>query len=174
MAKSHMKKKYVYINFEKNEFKFYHLDVLSVGFNEMQVISTYGTLGNKGRESIKRFSGEKAFKESMKFFYQKMYDKKGEGYINVDKIIGAIDFVVREDKKEKKRIKKRLYRCDECKKNIKPETYKKIDEWARGEGNWDYDPSFIGYKKILCIGCQFEYDIYRKKMNHEEPQQKGE
>ena len=83
---------------------------------------------------------------------------------------GARPAEVRVTVKEKKteQVKKKknesTCRCDLCEKPIRKEIYQKIEDWARGEGNWDYEPSFIGYKKVLCLDCQIEQDIFKKKL----------
>lgn len=164
LSKQILLKELVYCDFKKNEFRFFNVEVLSVGYNDMQVIVHFGKLGNKGRESITRL---KDFKESMKIAYKKIYDKKSEGYISREKFEKAMEELMEKEKKSKqfrKRKKESSYHCDLCKKSIRKEIYQKIEEWARGEGNWDYDPSFIGYKKILCLDCQIEQDIFKKKM----------
>lgn len=138
----------------------------------MQVIVNYGKLGNKGRESITRFDGESAFVDAKKSFLKKVYDKKSEGYISREKMTKAInEFSLKEIKKEKEKRKKRYKtkydtktKCDLCQSPIKENVYKKINEWARGGGNWDNDKNFIGYKKVLCLDCQVEHDVFKKRV----------
>lgn len=161
MSKQLLKKELILIDFQSNEFLFYHVEVLSVGYNELQVITTSGKLGNKGREHIIRVSD---YKEAMKIAYGRIYEKKSAGYLSKQKmkdaITAAAQFYLRE---QKTKSPKKTYQCSLCRQAIDPKLHKKINEWARGEGNWDYSSSFIGYKKVLCVTCQIEHDVFKKR-----------
>lgn len=166
MAKQILLKELVKIDFKEDEYRFFNVEVLSVGYNDMQVIVHFGKLGNKGRETITRV---KDFKEAMKIAYQKIYDKKSDHYLSKEKMKSHIEsFVSREEKtqKSKRKKSKKTEQCDLCSKGIRKEIYDKINDWARGKekGNWDYDKAFIGYKKVLCLDCQIEHDIFQKRM----------
>lgn len=163
MAKQILLKELLLMDFVKNEFRFFTVEVLSVGFNEMQVIVSHGKLGNQGRESITRLTD---FKESMKLAYKKIYDKKSEGFISKEKFQKSIESFVQEEKesRKKKKTSESSTRCDLCQKSIRKEIYQKINEWARGEGNWDASADFVGYRKVLCLDCQIEKDIFKKRL----------
>lgn len=157
----------ILIDFERNEFSFYHVEVLSVGYNEMQVITNYGKLGNKGRENIVRLTD---YKEAMKLAYKKIYDKKAEGYISKEKmkdaITAAASFFQKEvpSKRPAKKEPTTAFICDVCKKPMKETLYRKINEWARKEGNWDKDKRGIGYRRVLCVSCQIEHELFKKRL----------
>lgn len=173
MSKTLFKKELILIDFEKNEFNFYNVEILSVGFNQLQVITNYGKLGNKGKESIVRLED---LKEAYKVAYKRIFDRKELGYISRRKLSEAItaasSFIRHEEKNnDKKPQRKKNFdnnnktkECDVCKKSIAINSYNKINNWARNEGNWDKDKNFIGYNKVLCIECQIEHDIFKKKM----------
>lgn len=170
MPKQIMKKELVFINFKKQEFRFYNVELLSVGFNELHMITHYGNLGNKGKESIVRFSD---FNEATKASYKKIYEKKSDGYMSVERIAKTLEDLYKNEMKEKKNpyvpkntsknVSKNAHVCGVCGKKIDSVLYKKIDDWARGEGGWDHQEDFIGYKKVLCIDCQIDHDIFKKK-----------
>lgn len=187
VAKEIMKKELVYLDLANKEARFYTIEVLSVGYNQMQVITTYGTFNNKGRESIIRFDGKTSYKDASKLAYKKMFEKKAEGFIEAEdlqKWHDAFDDKRFEQQLETLKPKSRksypakktlsplakkpsasltLYQCGHCKKPIKPDIYNKINEWGRGEGNWDAYEDFVGYCQVLCLDCQIEHDIFKKK-----------
>jgi len=165
MSKKLLKKEMILIDFKKNEFNFYHVEVLSVGYNELQVITNFGKLGNKGKENIVRLND---YKEAMKIAYKKIYDKKSAGYISKEKMENAITaaasfYQKQVSEKPVKSKKQKALSCDICKKDIEEKLYKRINDWARGGGNWDKNPDFIGFKKVLCVNCQIDHEIYQKR-----------
>lgn len=161
MSKQLLKKELILIDFKQNEFLFYHVEVLSVGYKELQVITTSGKLGNKGREHIIRVN---EYKEAMKIAYSRIYDKKSAGYLSKQKMKDAITAAAQFYYYEQKtKAPKKTYTCSLCHQQMEPKLHKKINEWARGEGNWDYSPHFIGYKKVICVTCQIEHDIFKKR-----------
>jgi predicted DNA-binding WGR domain protein len=176
MPKELLRKQLVKIDLHKQDFRFYYVEVLSVGYNQLQVIVTHGKLGTKGKENVTRFvptpEQPDIFKDAMKFAYSKIYDKKGEGFANLDKMKQWIEqYFVEERKKEQKPVSKKSFtkpvtqcKCDLCGQSIEPPIYKKINDWARGEGNWDIDTNFVGYNKVICINCQIERDMFKKKI----------
>lgn len=186
MSKLLTKKELIYIDFTENIAKFFTIELLSVGYNQIQVISTSGNFNNKGREHVVRFEGESAFKEGNKLLYKKFLEKKAEGYeekedigkwheVFHDKFFGEYITLIQDYKKSKKSkkeyAKKSVYsfnkkesKCDLCKKHIPEKMYGKINDWGRGEGNWDQKSSSAYYKKVWCIECQIEHDIFKKKM----------
>lgn len=189
MAKEIIKKELVYMDFNEKipVGKFYYIELLSVGYRQMQVIFNYGSFNNKGRENIIRFNGDNSFKEAKTLFYNKFLEKKAEGYLEKKDIqkwnssfhdnffeehIQIIDEYrdkkraeYRKTKKDEKIFKEKasMHKCDLCHKNIPEKLFNKINDWARGDGQWDKTKDFIGYKKILCIDCQIEHDIFKKK-----------
>lgn len=162
MSKQVLKKDMVLISLTKNLFYFYNVEVLSIGYNEIQVIVGHGSLGNRGRENIKRFTD---FKEAMKFAYDKIYEKKGEGYVSREKMEASIGALMRKERGRDQVARERTFKCDLCGKSIQEEVYKKIDDWARSKGGWDKNPQGIAYKKVLCIDCQIEHDIFKNKLH---------
>jgi len=161
VSKQLLKKELILIDFKQNEFLFYHVEVLSVGYKELQVITTSGKLGNKGREHIIRVN---EYKEAMKIAYSRIYDKKSAGYLSKQKMKDAITAAAQFYYYEQKtKAPKKTYTCSLCHQQMEPKLHKKINEWARGEGNWDYSPRFIGYKKVICVTCQIEHDIFKKR-----------
>lgn len=54
-------------------------------------------------------------------------------------------------------------RCRRCGSEIDAPTAQKIAAWARGEGGWDLDPTFIGYRAVLCLSCQKEIGVFRHR-----------
>lgn len=163
----------VYLHFDKNEFRFYNIEILSIGHNQLQVISSHGRLGTKGREQVSRFqNNENVFKEAIKFSESKIREKKQNGFITKEEAKKIYDsLLISENKSEKKEPtkppeKRRIsfgYDCDKCRKTIKPEMFEKINTWARGEGNWDNIPKLKD--KIFCLNCQFDMDIFKKKLS---------
>lgn len=170
MASTLLKEELIFLHIRKEEYKFYTLELISVGYNQLQLISTYGRLGTKGRESIIRISnGKQTLTEGRKMFYQKIFEKKSSGYLTKERISDAIQTAVkneREEKRYKRKTKKenppQSNKCDLCKKEISNSLYERIDDWARGEGNWDSDDHFIGYHRVLCIACQIDNNIYQQ------------
>lgn len=187
MAKEILKKELVFLDLVSKDARFYTIEVLSVGYNQMQVITTYGTFNNKGRESIIRFDGKTSYKDASKLAYKKMFEKKAEGFIEAEdlqkwhaayddkryeKQLASLSSASQKNRPVQKTLsplaKKNftettLYQCGLCKKPIKPDIYNKINEWGRGEGNWDTYEDFVGYCQVLCLDCQIEKDIFKKK-----------
>lgn len=180
MAKKLLDKQLVYLDFSQNSFKFYNVEVLSVGFNEVQVIFTYGTLGNKGRKTIEQFDSPKsakksesnALKDAMKKAYKKIYEKKSEGFISRQKMEEGLKHAIKLDNLAEKEAKnkfkkkediKKFFKCDLCKNPIDEKLYDKINSWARNTGKWDIDPSKEHYQKVYCLDCQIEKDIFQRK-----------
>ena len=180
MSKKLLDKQLVYLDFTKNVFKFYNVEVLSIGYNEVQVIFTFGTLGNKGRNTVDIFTDKNSskkdkssvLKEAMKKAYKKIYEKKSEGYISLQKMEEGLkhaiklDNIAEKEEKNKKSQKNKIIKktnCDQCKNIIDEKLYEKIDSWARGSGNWDLDPTKEFYKKVFCLDCQIEKNIFQHK-----------
>lgn len=170
MPKELLKKDLVFLDFRREEYKFYNVEVLSVGYNQVQVIFTYGKLGTKGREMIERLSDSSdVLKEAMKIAYRKIYEKKGEGYISREKMEEGLKYALRqqmEDDKNQRKTKKQPPEkaCDFCRKKIKLELWEKINKWGRGEGNWDSDASHPLHGKVICLDCQIEGDYFEKRL----------
>jgi predicted DNA-binding WGR domain protein len=130
------------------------------------VITHQGKLGNEGRQIIHRTS---KFKEAMDMAEDKFNQKVKEGYVELESIKKKLGQpskpkVVPKKKKEEFSKEKVDYNCGSCGKFIPAHIFKKINEWGRTEGGWDKDINFVGYEKVLCMDCQFHYDIFRKKM----------
>lgn len=171
MPKELLKKELVFLDFRREEYKFYNVEVLSVGYNQIHVIFTFGKLGTKGREMVERLAeGEHTYKEAMKIAYRKIYDKKSEGFISREKMEEGLKYAlqqqIEDDKKQRESSKKKTLEksCDFCQKKIKAELWDKINTWGRGEGNWDSNPDHPLYKKVICLDCQIEGDYFQKKM----------
>lgn len=169
MATVKLKKELVLIDFKKNLFRFYNVEVIALQYNDLQVIFHSGKLGNKGQQTVQRTSD---YKHAMSLAYKKIVEKKAENFMNLEHMkawLGQTEVVPIKPKAEKKPKKKYQNQpeeipCSSCNNPIKREIYNKIDEWARGQGNWDKDINFVGYEKVLCIDCQFKYDIFKKRM----------
>lgn len=163
MAKEIFKRDLVLIDFNKDVFKFYNIEVLSVGYNELQFITHQGKLGNNGKQLIQRTS---EFKVAMQLADDKFREKKREGYVEVELIKALLgqSTPTSKTKKEQPPKEKKDCFCGTCNKPIPSDIYAKINEWGRKEAGWDKDINFIGYQKVLCMTCQFKYDIYKKKM----------
>lgn len=192
MSKRIAVKELVCINVEGNSAKFFHIELLSVGYNQIQVISTSGNFNNKGREHVVRLQGDDAFQKGRALFYQKFLEKKAEGYVereDLKKWQEAFHETYFEEhltvlaqhrsdmkkqkyttKKENKKnvppkpTKKTKTNCGLCHKHIPEKMFQKINDWARGDGNWDHSADFIGFEKVLCIPCQVSHDIFKKKI----------
>jgi predicted DNA-binding WGR domain protein len=179
MSKVLLEKQLVYLDFRQNDYKFYDVEVLSVGYNDVQVIIRSGVLGNKGRQTIERFSDKKTssnkdatvLKEAMKFAYTKIYERKSKGYISREKMEEGLKYAIKLDSQmeKQKKIKsssqpEKILECDSCKKPIDKNLYDKIYNWARdtSKGNWDSDPTRETYKKVFCLDCQIEKEIFQK------------
>lgn len=161
-------KESVLLNFEDEIFRFYNIKVIRKGPNQFEIISNYGKLGNKGTINVKK---ESNYKKAMAEAYNRYYEKKAIGYISKKK---ASDFFSKSAKMHSEYRKKEhpekvfgktndvQYKCDLCQKALSPEIYHKINQWGRTGGNWDADEKFVGYKKVLCIDCQFKHNIFKK------------
>jgi len=166
LSKQLFKKELILFNWSQNQFQFYRVEVLSVGYNELQLIVSQGKLGNKGKETVTRMN---ELKKAMKTAHRKINDKEDEGYIEREKAEKAlVDFQSKKSSKRQPSAPKHKklvssYKCDACKKSIPETSYTKINEWARGEGNWDSDKEFIGFQKVFCLDCQKTHDVYKKK-----------
>ena len=191
MSKLILHKELVSIQIDANSAKFFHIELLSVGYNQMQVISTSGNFNNKGREHVVRFEGKDSFQQARALFYQKFLEKKAEGFVEREDLLKwqeAFHETYFEEHLEvlsehRKAMKKKKYTskkvasakkppalekakavCSLCQKQMPQKMYEKINEWARGDGNWDHATDFIGYEKVLCIPCQVTPDIFKKKV----------
>lgn len=170
-------KELVLIDFSRKKFEFHTIEIVSVGFNDMQVIFHSGKLTGKGISRVHQFKGEKAYAEAMKLAYQRLRKKKEEGFIEKEYMIEGINYAIdldkkengkKEKKKEKKaNLKKEKKHCDFCQKEIEWKLYKKIVEWARNEGNWDYHENSPLFNKIACIECQQDKGIFQKRLDED-------
>lgn len=162
----------VMVDFGKEMFRFYNVELVSVGRNQLQVITSYGKLGAKGREQITRFYHDNnPFKDALHFSRHKTYEKKQEGYVTKAQAAriyqSLIDdrVLVKEEKKAKDAPEKNRiafgYNCDKCRAVIPPDTFTKIESWAQGEGNWASVPELK--EKIYCLDCQIDANIFKKK-----------
>lgn len=181
MAKTLLSKELFFIDLKTNTARFFALELISVGYNKIQMVSTHGNMNGKGRSSLKFFEGENSFSVSKKMFYSKTLELKAQGYYekqDLEKWLSLFDEwrlkenvdLINENIESKKELRKKIkkekdasFKCSSCGSKIKEETYHKINEWARGEGGWDKDKNFVGYQKVLCINCQIEHDIFKKK-----------
>lgn len=166
MAKQKMKHELVKIDFNSNEFKFFNVEVIALSYNDLQVTFHQGKLGNEGRRTVSRTSD---YKSAMKKAANKVYELKDEDYIDLEDMKGWLHQNIKHDKRSKKSNKEKkqpatMLPCDECGKDIPEKRYNKINEWARNSGNWDKDVNLVCYQKVLCIDCQIENDIYRKRL----------
>jgi len=172
MASNVLRKELVLINFKTDEYRFYNIEVNKISYSELQVVYHHGKLGTKGTKHIKEST---SYKEAMSLAYKKIYEKKAENYHEKEDIMGWLGQLdTNKDVHSKvsnhtKHHKESLanpnkYRCDICKKHIKKEVYEEINKWGRSSGGWDKDENSISYKKVLCIDCQWKYDIFKKRL----------
>jgi hypothetical protein len=70
-----------------------------------------------------------------------------------------------EKKKKNNSTPEKKFDCDSCKKPIDKISYEKIYDWGRdiNKGNWDSDPTRETYKKVFCLDCQIEKEIFQQK-----------
>ncbi|QST02823.1 hypothetical protein IMZ31_19935 (plasmid) [Pontibacillus sp. ALD_SL1] len=168
--KEEIQKSLVYLDFKKNVFKFFSVSVLKVHYNHVQVILREGFLGNnnKGRETVKRFEGDRRiYKEAYKYAWRKIYEKENEGYISRERAEKGHETAKQEKTERKKPPKRKKPACSQCKKTMPQDRYDQINEWGRGEGGWDETKDLKG--KVLCIDCQIEKDVFRKRLNGKPP-----
>lgn len=166
MAKQKLKHELVKINFFTDEFKFYNIEVIALSYHDLQVTFHHGKLGNKGTRTVHRTAD---YKEAMKRAANKVYELKDADYMDLEDMKGWLNQNSKQDKKASKGTNvnsksKKTLPCDECGSEIPEKIHKKINEWARGGGNWDKDVNMVCYQKVLCIDCQVEHDIYRKRL----------
>lgn len=165
MANEKMKHELVKIDFNTNEFKFYNVEVIALGFNDLQVTFHHGKLGNEGRRTVHRTD---SYKTAMKKAANMVHELKEEqNYMDLEDMKGWLNQNTTEEnlpKNKKKEKKKKTFPCDECGKSIPEKIYRKIDDWGRNSGNWDKDVNLICYKKVLCFDCQVEHDLYQKRL----------
>lgn len=182
MTKKFLNKQLVFLDFRKNVYTFYDIEVISIGYNDVQVIYSFGKLGNKGKQLMKRFNeeddkGSSPLKLALKDAYNKIYTKKSEGFVSREKIEKGLMYALKQeslakDKQSKTGYKvvdkKTKYKCDNCNNAINEKLYEKINKWARGEGNWDFDPTKEYYNKVFCLDCQIEKGIFQKVFKEKE------
>jgi predicted DNA-binding WGR domain protein len=171
-------KKLIMLNLIEDIYKYYNIQVLKVGYNDFHVIFHSGEVNKKGTKVLKTF---KSHKEAMATAYSKFHEKKAEGFEEKEDMAGWLGQSEKRVKektgsKEKHVVKRRnletqnaedknhQYVCDDCKKPIKKEVYEEINKWGRNGGGWDKDVNFVGYQKVLCISCQWKYDIFKKRL----------
>lgn len=145
----------VQIDFKNNHYKYCDIIVHKISKSTIQVISHTGKLGNKGRKIVifETPNNYKNLQISIEHAKEHMRDKK------------KIGFMFKRDVEDRlKNIYKNESRCDLCGDYIKEELYKKINQFARSCG-WDNNKNHIGYKKVLCITCQMENNLFKKRRN---------
>ena len=141
------------IDFEEGRYRFCHIELVRVGRETLQLTSTSGRLGTKGKRTMLEevpFS-EKELERVILRARTFMRAKKAEGF--------RFESDLRELLKGE-----RGKRCDGCGTDIPDDLYAKIDEWARGEGGWDRERTCFGKGKVLCIACQTEHGLYRRRV----------
>lgn len=163
-------KELVLIDFNKKKFEYYNIEIISVGYNDMQVIFHSGRLTGKGISRVYQFKGENAYAEAMKLAFQRLKKKKEEGFIDKEHIITGLNYAFELNKKEatakkKSQTKQKKKSCDFCNKDIDNKLYRRINLWARNEGNWDFSEDSPLYKKVVCIECQMNRGIFQKKVD---------
>lgn len=172
MAKQLARKEYVLIDLDEKIARRFEIEILKIEYNQFHIISTHANnINSKGRETMVRTNN---INEAYRIFDKQIYLKELEGFVNIEKSKRAYEIglkMVKEEEKKKyyspqkkKTIldKNKEYKCDLCSQTIPIDSYEDINNWARGGGGWDIDKSFIGYKKVLCKGCQIDHGIYKK------------
>ncbi|GAB6429157.1 hypothetical protein bcgnr5372_41030 [Bacillus luti] len=162
MSKTVFNQHLVLLDFEENKFRFFHVELIRLGRDKYHLVTTQGKLGNQGKKTLNTYVG---YDEALSECRAKVYMKKKEGYSLLVEVKGAIEKLHKQKNKPRKYNKPKSV-CDICSKEIEKEKYKMIDEWARGEGGWDKNPNGVAYKKILCIDCQIDHKLYKKRLNN--------
>lgn len=144
----------VQINFEDSKFKYWRIYVVKQNKQSIQVISHSGKLGNKGQQTIlmEVDNNYPNLQKAITKAREQMKLKKEEGFLFKDDVQEKINSLYKKEN-----------RCDCCGDYIDKELFKKINEWARTEGGWDKDETCPGYKKVLCIPCQIQNNLYKKR-----------
>lgn len=155
------------MDLDENLFKFYNVEVLRLGRGKYQLITTAGKLTGKGKPHLKSFF---EYDDVMNEAREKIKLKKKEGFAERVDVKKALFPVF---PKGKQPDDSSSYTCDLCYKSIEEDNYRKIKEWARGEGGWDNNPAKAYYQKVLCIECQIEHGVYRKRLKSEKTHQKS-
>lgn len=169
-------KELVLIDFNRKKFDFFNIEVITVGYNDIQVIFHQGKLTGKGSSRVHQFKGKDSFKEAMKTAYKKFYEKKEQGYISMKRMEEGVKYAYKQeqitDNEKKKRKQKnseaplvKKHRCVLCKQPIHFSLYEKINTWGRGEGNWDYSDKSPLFNKVVCLDCQIDKGIFQKRLD---------
>ena len=87
MSKVLLEKHLFLIDLNENIARFYKLQLVSVGYNKIQFVTTYGNMNGSGRSSLKVFEGDKSFFTSKKIFYSKLLELKSQGYFEKEKLV---------------------------------------------------------------------------------------
>ncbi|MED2737760.1 hypothetical protein [Bacillus toyonensis] len=170
VSKIQSPKELVYLDFNRGEFKFFNVEIISLGYNDIQVMFHSGKLGTKGKIYVHRFNtGDQPFKNAMKFAYNKIFEKELQGFLSVEKVENGIRYAAKQESNKNKNTNKNTNKkcsCALCKQPIHFKLYEKINSWGRGEGNWDYSPNSTLFHKVACLDCQIELGIFQKKIDH--------
>lgn len=171
-------KELVYIDLDRAKFEFFTVELIKGGYNHFQTIFHYGKYGNKGTTRIYRFSEENSYLDARNTANNKVKELKAEGYVIKNKMEEVIRTAIKESLKtsnnsNKKRFNSQPYNksenhsyfCDLCNRPIHYSLYRKIENWGRNEGNWDYDKASPFYKKIVCLDCQIDKGIFQKRID---------
>ncbi|WP_088362799.1 WGR domain-containing protein [Bacillus cereus] len=172
VSKIHSPKELVYLDFNRGEFKFFNVEIISLGYNDIQVMFQSGKLGTKGKISVHRFNtGEQPFKNAMKFAYNKIFEKELQGFLSVEKVENGIRYAAKKESNKNKqndntsKNTNKKCGCSICKQPIHFKLYEKINSWGRGEGNWDFSSKSPLYQKVACLDCQIELGIFQKRID---------
>lgn len=144
------------IDFKEERYRFCRIELVRIGRETIQLTSTSGRLGTKGKRTLmwESLYTEENLNEAIERARQHLKAKKGEGFrfeSDLTTLLGK---------------ERQGNCCDGCGTEIPDDLYAKINEWARGDGGWDRETTCPGKGKVFCIPCQTEHGLYRKRLRH--------
>lgn len=145
----------VKIDFKEDSYRFAQIILTKLNKQTLQLVSKTGKLGNKGKMTIllEIENNDTNLKEAMKRAKEHMREKKKEGFAFQEDMENKISNLYRNES-----------RCDICGDFMDKDLYAKINEWARKDGGWDKKDTCIGHQKVLCIPCQMDNNLYKKRV----------
>lgn len=143
------------IDFKDEIYRYSHIVLIKHNKQTLQLVSRSGKLGNKGKTTIlaEVENTDTNLKEAMKKAKEHMRNKKKEGYVFQEDMENKMSTLYQNES-----------RCDVCGDFMEKDLYHKINEWGRNEGGWDKRKTCSGYQKVLCIPCQMDKNLYKKRV----------
>lgn len=145
----------VKIDFKEDAYRYSHIVLTKLNKQTLQLTSKSGKLGNKGKTTVllEIENNDDNLKEAMKKAKDFMREKKKEGYVFQEDMENKISNLYRNES-----------RCDLCGDFMEKDLYQKINDWARKDGGWDKRKTCPGHRKVLCIPCQMDNNLYKKRI----------